>query len=470
MSGLRPDEAETSAEPSSACSETTGPATPRRTLPHRPNYAGFVLVCGLAYSIAARLFGWPLPNLGVNLAMGLLTESAIIALAMLAAFGIQEFRKYRTIEDNTTEIRGIMDLLEPDERLIWQGKPALRFFYDPILAQFLFGFIPLTFGSASLWICGMMIRQGKADATLAIALLPGIGFLLIGIYSISSPWRIGRTVMRSEYAITDRRVLVLRGIGWSSDRGIAQAKKSVQAYESDAIRRRARRRRSKSRVDLIFGREVRPAFDGSEKSLEIGILAISDWTEPERHLQEQFGQESIQPARLEPTIAGECQRAPFALRILITVVTVIFMLPWIAMGIGMILAGIRAIRQPAAAPGMAIGLPAGILLVCLIFGLGYYLTFVLPCRIVRRFEFDGIHLYFETMKGQTEWVATGSIRDVIELRHRRGGGLRGWRVRFFDRPEIELSASTTNSLKLVTEIHRLIAATDSVAFTEDRLP
>ena len=96
--------------------------------------------------------------------------------------------------------------LQPDERVLWQGRPIVRS-YVLRGAWYVIPFSVLWAGFAFFW--EFMVVTGGAPSFFAIW---GIPFVLIGLYMLVGRWWVAaREAANSAYAITDRRVLILSG-------------------------------------------------------------------------------------------------------------------------------------------------------------------------------------------------------------------------------------------------------------------
>lgn len=107
---------------------------------------------------------------------------------------------------------GIKSYVSEDERLLWRGKPATNMKFLPAEKfNIFFGVILIIFACA--WMILSFNLIGETDNVFSIAkIFPafGVPFLIIGAYfSIVSPINVIITRKGIEYALTDKRVLML---------------------------------------------------------------------------------------------------------------------------------------------------------------------------------------------------------------------------------------------------------------------
>lgn len=139
--------------------------------------------------------------------------------------------------------------LQPGERLVWADAPRPRYFTAPALVAFLFA-IPWT-GFAVFWVVmagGMAWFSGGDDRTPApfkIFPLFGLPFILIGIGLLSSPIWMRRKLLRTVYAVTDRRAIVFEGSALTSA-------VTVRSFLPERLTSMARTERADGSGDLVF--------------------------------------------------------------------------------------------------------------------------------------------------------------------------------------------------------------------------
>jgi hypothetical protein len=151
--------------------------------------------------------------------------------------------------------------------------------------------------------------------------------------------------------------------------------------------------------------------------------------------------------RVPPTVVGRIAEA---------VIVVAFMSPFLGMGGGLTLLGVLALGPRKDIPELWICLPAGIALLLLCGGLLYWALWRVPRRTITRFAFDGSELVFEAPARGCVTRPIGALRSVVEERGRRGGGLRGWWLKFEGVAWVYLTRSMPNAESLVGQIGSLV--------------
>ncbi|MCR8548703.1 aspartate carbamoyltransferase catalytic subunit [Salipiger sp. P9] len=104
---------------------------------------------------------------------------------------------------------GLSGLLDPGERLLWQGRPDTTLSFAPLRpAQIVLG---LALAAFALFWTGKALPTGGADS-LPDRILPlfGLVFLLLGLYAAGGYALWDRLRRRhSRYLLTDRRALIV---------------------------------------------------------------------------------------------------------------------------------------------------------------------------------------------------------------------------------------------------------------------
>jgi len=92
--------------------------------------------------------------------------------------------------------------LEPGEHIEWLGKPIPRYFTRIARSIYVFG-IPWT-AFAIFWTIGYVRQEGSGSAVL-----PGLPFILIGLGILSTPIWCYRKALKTAYAITNKRAIII---------------------------------------------------------------------------------------------------------------------------------------------------------------------------------------------------------------------------------------------------------------------
>lgn len=184
--------------------------------------------------------------------------------------------------------------LKPGEVLLWVGQPSPFHFRGESWAMFVFGWIPLAFGIAALTMM-LILPWGDGFALnhllgMALALIPGIGFTLIGLIMIQSPWRVPRNLTMTSYALTSHRGLVVTSPAWFwNPVPNRNAKGGVMEFSPEEIRNRVLRKVGLWRKDWIFFQEVRGGGKG-RSVYHYGFLGLADPAEVGAILDKEFAQ------------------------------------------------------------------------------------------------------------------------------------------------------------------------------------
>lgn len=98
-------------------------------------------------------------------------------------------------------------------------------------------------------------------------------------------------------------------------------------------------------------------------------------------------------------------------------------------------------------------LPAGLALVGIYVGIGYWLWWRLPRLTLTRFEFDGSELLIEVPSRDPFSVPIRDLSSLTESRGRRR--LLGWWLRFDGMSSVFLDVATDNAVSLIDELRTL---------------
>lgn len=184
------------------------------------------------------------------------------------------------VADSNLNIAG---MLEPGEQLLWSGQPHYRHFRSEAWAAFVFGFIPLIASLGSWLLLGFLVRDAIIGGRIydllgfPIVLLPAVGFGFVAFRALGAPWTVPRRLSRTRYAVTDRRVLVLHGSGYSWSDMVPTPHHERYDFTPEQARGRAVKRRRGGRVDVVLRVEEHRGGRGRRNWVDIGILGVEDW-------------------------------------------------------------------------------------------------------------------------------------------------------------------------------------------------
>jgi hypothetical protein len=101
--------------------------------------------------------------------------------------------------------------LQPQETLIWVGQPDPAKFSREVMRACLLAFGTIAvLGTISVAVISHLSRFSNSPAPAILLVGSMIAFFLI-----AAPWSYSKRLRRAVYAITNRRVLIYRGFGWS---------------------------------------------------------------------------------------------------------------------------------------------------------------------------------------------------------------------------------------------------------------
>ena len=181
----------------------------------------------------------------------------------------------QTAEDN------IKTFLRPGEVLLWYGVPSVRRFLAGIVAQTLFGLIPILFSLAFFGLCiSSALHRGfrLADLPLLLAILIFAAFFGgVGIYCLLAPLMVPRRLRKVVYAVTDQRGLVLTTTHstWNPVPARTSGVPLIE-FTLEQLQRGERKWWDFGRTDLVFDREWRRRNKGGGYWHYFGFLGLED--------------------------------------------------------------------------------------------------------------------------------------------------------------------------------------------------
>jgi hypothetical protein len=159
--------------------------------------------------------------------------------------------------------------LDPDERLFWVGRPDARRMALQAAPALIFA-IPWTLFSLDF-------LRGRDWDFDSFTLMPAL-FALFGVFMCCTPGVIYFQALRTTYAVTDRRVLIL----------VRGKRRKVESYGPSAISGIERKELADESGDLVFARRQEKDGDGGQRSVEVKLVGIPRVREVERLLRSLF--------------------------------------------------------------------------------------------------------------------------------------------------------------------------------------
>ncbi len=150
-------------------------------------------------------------------------------------------------------------------------------------------------------------------------------------------------------------------------------------------------------------------------------------------------------------LTGERATTPVHLRVAEALAIAAHAYPFLLMGGGLTFVGLLAIGpRRKDSPELWICLPAGLALLGVFAGIGYWLWWRLPRLTITRFAYDGMEVVIETPAYGRSVQPIGALRSVVESRGRRG--VLGWWLRFEGGESVFLHSHTPNGWPLVEQL------------------
>jgi hypothetical protein len=300
--------------------------------------------------------------------------------------------------------------------------------------------------------------------------LVGLLFCAVGVYCLSYPWHVRRRLRQTTYALTDRRALIWKGVGWSGPAAVPFLYETCYEFGPEALRCRSRRRRFGRRIDLVFGEEIHRTGRGGRGRMvvEFGFLGLEDPEQAEELLERRFPCPAADQAVGESmSLVGALPAGFFVARALMAILVIALLSPWFLIGAGLIVVGVRALVDFRHFGELWFCLLPGLLLVGLVAYVTYHHFFRRTGGTIASFEFDGCVFNYRTRPVGTHSVPVGEILSVTE---RRGVGrwdVAGWSIGLRGGGRVFLCSRTTNAAELMS---RLRSRDESVAAKRNVAP
>lgn len=156
--------------------------------------------------------------------------------------------------------------LEPGERIAWMDAPIPRFFPPKAIAPVLFA-IPWTAFSV-FWTVAVArgFSQAQSPPIWSASPLFGVPFILIGLGMFSAPLWAYRRSLRTVYAITDRRAIII-----TTGRAT-----TIRSFRPDQLHNLYRTQRRNNIGDVLISRRTTRDSDDNPHTEELGFFNIRD--------------------------------------------------------------------------------------------------------------------------------------------------------------------------------------------------
>ena len=175
--------------------------------------------------------------------------------------------------------------------MIWVGQPDADLMSREVVRGFaaVCGAIAIV-SVAALW-ASSHLSQPRIPVTVALLV---VSTMVVGLM-VAAPWGYRARLHETIYAITDRRALVYRGIGWSLLwlEVLPDLHETLWSFDPVQIRARRRLERYSGRTDLVFDGERHYHFTGKgaiRDWVQVGFLGLRDVDEADRMLEVRFAQ------------------------------------------------------------------------------------------------------------------------------------------------------------------------------------
>ena len=182
---------------------------------------------------------------------------------------------------NTTSQSIVQPELEPGEQFLWAGQPKPSRIAFKSMGTFIFGIIWTAFcvNFALSWAnFGSVKRPGGMSAFDVIFLVfPGL-FILIGLAMLASPLWVYLHAMRTSYAVTNKRILIVQ----------AGRSRTVQSYSQGDIGDIVRTEGPDKSGDLTFAQKVYTNSDGDRHTTLIQFVGIPEVRSVENLVRDVF--------------------------------------------------------------------------------------------------------------------------------------------------------------------------------------
>lgn len=251
-------------------------------------FSAAIVLGTIGWYILSRAAGLQPQGPGPQLIRDVMTRTIVLGGILLAWTVVARlFRRSAAATQDSEKMPTMEHFLESGEMILWRQHPDPRMVRGESWAAALFGALLIVPGVTAVALTTLAFLQEGPELQLVIPLFAGLVFLGNAGFLLGTPARIRRALQFAEYAITDRRLLLLHPIGRSRGGLLPSLSRHFYEYRKEQIRNRRLERRSGSRTDIVLETEQQA---GRRRAYEIavGLIGLPNWEEVEQMLEQQF--------------------------------------------------------------------------------------------------------------------------------------------------------------------------------------
>jgi hypothetical protein len=170
--------------------------------------------------------------------------------------------------------------LNPGERLLWSGSPAIGGAAVGGVPVTVFGIVFTAF--AVTWIGGAISATGQAGGPWSLFPLFGVPFLLIGIALLLGPLWYAIAAAHTVYAVTEGRALIITGSGG----------RMVRSFTSNDVEEVVRVERPDGSGSVYFAIRTTTSSRGFTRRARIGFVGIPEVRRVEQLIRDHVQREA----------------------------------------------------------------------------------------------------------------------------------------------------------------------------------
>jgi hypothetical protein len=181
--------------------------------------------------------------------------------------------KLPSLPDDEERVDLIRMYFEHGEKCLWVGSPQPRLLQGELRGMLALGLLLVVsgLGMSAVFIAIALNQQRLGNAFGAI---PGVVFVLVGAHQIRRSFRARAIILRTIYAVTDRRAWILNGVFRGTlDSFESEEGQGIRSYEPEQLE--AFEIASGGR-DLIFERRPGPPAGRRSRLVGYGFIACDD--------------------------------------------------------------------------------------------------------------------------------------------------------------------------------------------------